>query len=215
MPEDADRLAAELGTPAVDIPLHQSSEGSQVARVIPEATVMRIAENRPAGEGPVLAEEATRSAEVEQVADAVAQAAGKPTRRGRGQGFQLDQDVKVAIEMRAMNAAIEFYGEGWTVRDVHGNESYDLICNRGDEEKHVEVKGTTTDGTEVVLTPNEVGHAREYPSTALFILSNIAIARAEDGAITATGGEQHLYDPWHIGDGTLTPLGFRYQLPDQ
>ena len=35
-------------------------------------------------------------------------------------------------------------------------ESYDLICRRGDEVKHVEVKGTTTDGAEVILTPNEV-----------------------------------------------------------
>jgi hypothetical protein len=40
------------------------------------------------------------------------------------------------------------------------------------------VKGTTTDGVEVILTPNEVEHAREYPHTALFILSNIGIERA-------------------------------------
>jgi Domain of unknown function (DUF3883) len=51
------------------------------------------------------------------------------------------------------------------VEDVHGRESYDLICRRGDEVKHVEVKGTTTDGIEVILTPNEVRHAPEYPCT--------------------------------------------------
>jgi len=47
-----------------------------------------------------------------------------------GRGFQLDQDVKVAVEAHAMNAATEFYREDWDIEDVHGTESYDLICRR-------------------------------------------------------------------------------------
>jgi hypothetical protein len=144
---------------------------------------------------------------------AVIDAAGKLARRGGGQGFQLDVAVKVAVEAHAMNAATDFYREDWHVEDVHGAESYDLICRRHGEEKHVEVKGTTTDGTEVILTPNEVRHAREHPYTALFILSNITIERTVHGTVTAVGGDQQLFDPWPIDDGTLTPLGFRYQVP--
>ena len=141
-------------------------------------------------------------------------AAGKVGRRGRGQGFQLDQEVKVAVEASAMNMATDFYSaRGWTVEDVHGTESYDLICRRGGKVKHVEVKGTTTDGAEVILTPNEVRHAQENEYTALFVLSNITVERAEDGTITATGGQRHRYDPWRLEDGTLRPLGFRYQVP--
>jgi hypothetical protein len=64
------------------------------------------------------------------VEEAVKDAAGKIARRGRGQGFQLDQEVKVAVEALAMPMATVFYS------------SYDLICRRGDELKHVEVKGT-------------------------------------------------------------------------
>ena len=150
----------------------------------------------------------------EQATEAIKDAAGKVGRPGRGQGFQLDQDVKVAVEALAMNMATEFYGREWDVEDVHGTESYDLICRRGNEVKHVEVKGTTTDGAEVILTPNEVRHARGNPCTALFVLSNITVERAEDGTVTATGGKQHLYDPWRLDDGTLTPVGFRYQVPD-
>jgi hypothetical protein len=149
----------------------------------------------------------------EQAEEAVKDAAGKIARRGRGQGFQLDQQVKVAVEALAMNLATEFYSKAWVVEDVHGTQSYDLICRRGDEVKHVEVKGTTTDGTEVILTPNEVRHAREHPCTALFVVSNIIVERAEDGAIIATGGKRQLHDPWRLDDGTLTPLGFRYQVP--
>ena len=149
----------------------------------------------------------------EQAEDAVKDAAGKVAHRGRGQGFQLDQQVKVAVEALAMNMATEFYSKAWVVEDVHSTESYDLICRRGDEVKHVEVKGTTTDGAEVILTPNEVKHAREHPYTALFVVSNITVERAEDGTVIATGGKHHLYDPWRLDDGTLTPLGFRYQVP--
>ena len=147
---------------------------------------------------------------VEQAEDAVDQAAGRTARRGRGQGFQLDQAAKVAVEAHAMNAAADFYS-AWAVEDVHGRESYDLVCRHEDKEMRVEVKGTTTDGTEVILTPNEVEHARSYPHTALFILSNIGLELAEDGTILATGGIRHVFDPWIINSGTLTPVGFRYQ----
>jgi hypothetical protein len=162
-----------------------------------------------------LRSETSPSSEAQQIEEAVAHAAGKPTHRGQGQGFQVDQAVKVAVEDRAMRAASEFYGKDWDVEDVHGNQSYDLICRHDGEVKHVEVKGTTTSGTEVILTLNEVKHARVYPNTALFVLSNITIERLENGTVTATGGDEHVYDPWLIGNGTLVPLGFRYIVPDE
>ena len=68
-------------------------------------------------------------------------------------------------------------------------------------------------GAEVILTLKKVRHAREYPCTALFVVSNITVGRAEDGTVTATGGNHRCYDPWRVGDGTLTPLGFRHQVP--
>lgn len=147
----------------------------------------------------------------EQAEDAIGQAAGKAARRGRGQGFQLDQAAKVAVEAHAMNVATDFYSESWAVEDVHGAESFDLACRRGDEEMRVEVKGTTTDGLEVILTPNEVTHAREYQHTALFILTNVRLDRSEDGTVVASGGMPCVFDPWTIDDGKLTPIGFRYQ----
>jgi hypothetical protein len=150
---------------------------------------------------------------VEQAQEAVSRAAGKAATQIRGQGFQLDQEAKVAVEAHAMNAATAFYADAWEVEDVHGQESYDLVCRRGGEVKHVEVKGSTTDGTEVILTPNEVSHARQNRDNALFILSNIRVENAEDGTAVATGGVRHLYDPWNLDEGTLMPIGYRYQVP--
>lgn len=155
------------------------------------------------------------TSQVEQAEEAVERAAGKPIHRERGQGFQLDQEVKVAVEVRAMNAATEFYAASWDVEDVHGKESYDLVCRRGDEVKHIEVKGTTSEGIEVMLTPNEVRHAQENRQTALFVLSDIRVERADDGIVTGTGGIHRVYDPWNIDEGILTPIGFRYQVPTQ
>ena len=77
----------------------------------------------------------------------------------------------------------------------------------------MEVKGTTTDGAEVILTPKEVDHAREVTDVALFILSNAVVERDAEGAVTASGGIRHPHDPWHIDDGTLIPLGFKYRIP--
>ena len=114
----------------------------------------------------------------------------------------------MAVEAHAMNMATEFYSTAWDVQDVHGTESYDLICRRGNEVKHVEVKGTTTDGEEVILTPNEVRHAQENPCTALFVVSNIKVERAEDGTVTATGGKHHCYDPWRLRRRNADPRRF-------
>lgn len=153
---------------------------------------------------------------VEQAYMAVDNAAGKTAARSRSQGFQLDQAVKVAVEAHAMNMATEFYAASWTVIDVHGRESYDLICQRGKEVKYVGVNETTTAGGEVILTYNEVRHVQENLYCALFVLSDVKVQRTEDGAVAANGGACHLYDPWNLDDGILTPIGYRYQgRPDR
>ena len=113
-----------------------------------------------------------------------------------------------------MNMATEFYrGQGWSVEDVYACAGYDLVCRRGHEVRHVEVKATATDGSRLIFTPSEVEHARESKCSALFVLSNITLERAEDRTITAAGGKHRVYDPWYPDDGTLTPIRFRYQIP--
>ena len=45
----------------------------------------------------------------------------------------------------------------------------------------VEVKRTTTDGSGIILTPNEVDHAKTYPEVALFVPADIAVIRTAQG----------------------------------
>jgi hypothetical protein len=119
--------------------------------------------------------------------------------RGRG-GFQSDSRVRRAVEDRAMEeATAHFEGEGWDVEDTHVGNPFDLRITRGDEVIRVEVKGTTGDGSEVVLTRGEVESAERTPS-ALFILRHVKVTtRGPD--VVATGGISNIYLPWQVHSG--------------
>lgn len=162
-----------------------------------------------------LSDEAAKDTDVSDTGiteEAIASAAGKSRQRG-GQGLQHDQAIKAAVEARAMDVAIEHWTARGTVKDVHGNESYDLCCQIGDDEVHVEVKGTTGTGAEVFLTANEVAHARTHPHVCLFVVSEIVVTRHPTGVVEATGGSSSVFHPWQIDEGTLAPMAFRYTVP--
>lgn len=148
------------------------------------------------------------------LSDDIAAAAGRSPHPRHGQGYLADQALRTAIEAHAMNAAVDYYSADWQVDDVHSRESFDLLCSRGEVIKHVEVKGTTTGGTEVVLTPNEVQHARSTPGVALFVLHGIRAARQANGSVEVDGGTPMILDPWSIDAGELRPVGYRYTLPE-
>lgn len=146
---------------------------------------------------------------------AVEESSGKrrSARPGRKQGRRpMDPLVKAAIEAHAMNAATEYFETLGTVTDVSDSSSYDLVVLIDDVEWHVEVKGTSTLGEAVNLTPNEVSHATNHPQVALFVLSEITVITGRDGPI-ASGGRPHLFHPWDIGSGTLTATAFEWKRP--
>lgn len=131
--------------------------------------------------------------------------------RGRG-GFQPDSRVRRAVECRAMDRAkAHFKGDGWVVEDTHAGNPFDLRITRGDEVVRVEVKGTTGDGSEVVLTRGEVESAECAPS-ALFILRRVQVTTNGEGVV-ATGGEVVLYMPWRVHEGSLTAVSYFYRPP--
>lgn len=131
--------------------------------------------------------------------------------RGRaGQGVTSDAASRRAIERHAVDAAFRrLRAETWTVEDVGDTESYDLRCTRDGEELHVEVKGTTSDGGSVLITSNELRHARTYPRVALFVVAAIEVERDANGHPRARGGFERLIDPWLPADQDLKALAFR------
>lgn len=149
--------------------------------------------------------------EIEDIVDSIARGAGA---RGSGQGYRESFEERRAIELHAMALAKEqLEADRWSVEDVSTSRSYDLHCERDSEVLRVEVKGTTGDGSAVLLTPNEVAIARDYyPEIALIIVSGVAL-QPHDDEIVASGGVLTLLSPWGIdSDGDLIPLGYKYLL---
>ena len=139
----------------------------------------------------------------------------KITRRhGRGQGRQMDQEVRDATEKHAMEAAHKLYfAREFAITDTHANQPYDYVVSKGTDTRRVEVKGTQGAGEYVELTRGEVEAARMGPqATDLFILHSISITRAY-GILKVSGGKIRLLRDWVPSDRHLRPTRFTYAVP--
>lgn len=145
---------------------------------------------------------------------AAASAAEASRSRANGQGFASSAEFRKAVEEHAMAMAIHhFRALGYLVEDTSQTRPYDLVATRGDESLYVEVKGTTSAGTDVFLTKNEVAHARSHrEQSVLFIVHGISVA-AESSGLAARGGVVRLIEPWDVDHGELAALAYTYRVP--
>jgi hypothetical protein len=151
-----------------------------------------------------------------EIAGTIAEAAEHAGRRSSGQGFSQSAGLRSEIERYAMAQATRYFSAcGWaSVEDVSRARCFDLVCQRGSSELRVEVKGTTSEGNRILLTRNEVTHARRvFPRIALYVLADIAAMELDDGAYRVSGGVEIVRNPWDIDAGNLQALAFEYGLP--
>jgi hypothetical protein len=148
------------------------------------------------------------------VADDAADVEDIVRRRSRGQTFITDSARRRAIELHAVEVVIAAYrAKGWSVTDVSASSPYDLHCERDDEVRRVEVKGTSGSADAVLLTSNEVTSARSDPASAvLAVVHGISLTGDVLDRVDAEGGELLLIEPWDVDQGTLTPIAYRYLL---
>ena len=167
--------------------------------------VYRIADVQPIPGGP--------PPEILEAIEAADEAAGKKYSKP-GKRFRRSAAQRKAIELHAMAAARTHYeSEGWSVIDTSNSKPYDFLCRRGGERLLVEVKGTTSDGSSIVLTRNEVDlHNAEHPNTALAIVHGIVLG-GEKHEI-ASSGELRLFEPFTLDEAALTVISFSYDVPD-
>jgi hypothetical protein len=154
----------------------------------------------------------TTPPEIEDVLNTAEAAAGKQPGRRR---FRQSAGERRAIELRAMDVAEEYLTELGCAQfeNVSAHESYDLRCRLDGQEVHVEVKGTTSEGARVLLTRNEVAHAREYhPNVALVVVSGITLTARGDDA-RADGGQPCAILPWELLDDALEPIAYECIVP--
>lgn len=119
-----------------------------------------------------------------------------------------------AIEDEGMARAMEFYRKrGYTPKDVHLQQSYDIRCMKGDEVRYIEVKSTTSDGTKVTLTANEVHLSNTLENFDLFVLHSLRTSVAKDGGrVRVSGGEHRVFHRWHPEPADLRPVEYEVSL---
>lgn len=157
---------------------------------------------------------AAASPEILEAIDATRRASGRGT---TGQGIRLSAEERRALERHSVGVAtVWLEDQGWKVDDVGLFRPYDLHCEKGSLELRVEIKGTTGDGSAVLLTPGEVRHAREHQNTALIVVSGIRLSRDGSGEVVASGGSLKVLNPWKLDkDGQLHATGYSYELFDR
>lgn len=130
-----------------------------------------------------------------------------------GQGYMLDAAKRGAVESWAVKRAVEFYkGKMATNIEVLG-KPYDLRLQIAGEEVHIEVKGSTGEADAVLVTINEVTHARTYSRVELVVVDCIEWAADADGTVHASGGRLRHWPKWEVSDESLAAKAFRHELP--
>lgn len=128
-------------------------------------------------------------------------------------GYQSDAVRRRAIELHAVERAIALYrSEGARDIEVLG-KPYDLLVRIGSVERHIEVKGSSGTAGAVLLTRNEVHHARHHEATDLVVVDEIDVGASEDGTITTAGGRLRRWINWTPLDEHLSATAFECALP--
>ncbi len=131
-------------------------------------------------------------------------------------GYITDPRVRRAIERHAVARASAYFAElGYDVEDVGAIASYDLRVRNPDEERRVEVKGSSGHALSIELTVGEVRNAREHELTDLFIVDHIEWWREPDGSISTDGGQERVLHDWTPAEMDLAAARYRYNVPER
>ena len=131
------------------------------------------------------------------------------------QGYQADKEIRNAVEDYAMKLAISHYeSKGLKVKDVSKEKiGYDLSCDSKTLSFGVEVKGTRSAGSKVIVTEGEVRKAEEV-KVELFVVSMIEVKyQLEKKNIVCSSGQWSVISPWKPLPESLKPKTYDYELP--
>lgn len=149
--------------------------------------------------------------EVVDALESASRTAGSISKPDTGTGFRISFDQRRAVELHAMNSAKDYLQNlGYTnIRDTSANKPYDLTCKSERDTIYVEVKGTTSDGSTLILTRGEVEHHQAaFPLNALIVVSEIVLAGEK--LDRAEGGKVNFISPWEISREDLKVISYQY-----
>ncbi|MEA1844974.1 MrcB family domain-containing protein [Agrobacterium tumefaciens] len=134
-----------------------------------------------------------------------------------GQGFGLTLAERKAVEEHAMKVAEQHLAsKGYACEITSSYAPYDIIASKdeGQEEFIVEVKGTTSEGSHVFLTANEVDvHRARKPDNALYLVHSIDLIRQTPNTPPqASGGVLVIAKPWDVDACELRAVSYQVKL---
>jgi hypothetical protein len=133
-------------------------------------------------------------------------------------GDPQGRERRIAIEQAGMKAARDWLHEqGFKdeqIKDTHASESWDFEAEANGKTIYVEAKGiggTWLTGSKVIVTRNEVEHARKNPdSCVLIIAAECSFTRDKDGRLHAKADKAKCFNPWRPDDGRLDPTYYEH-----
>jgi hypothetical protein len=133
----------------------------------------------------------------------------------RAAGFQSNPEIRRAVEQYAMKRAKEKLPRlGFSdFDDTSRYRCFDYTCRRGGDLYYVEVKGTQGSGASVILTKNEIEHARKHQQHSIFVIVHGVNIVSTGGSSQASGGTSRVYLPWILESGVLEPIQYKWTLP--
>ncbi|TFC81154.1 DUF3883 domain-containing protein [Cryobacterium cheniae] len=135
-----------------------------------------------------------------------------PNGHGGGQGWLRDAKLKVAIELHAVQKAVEHYVELGATDILELGKPFDIKLMLGGDERRIEVKGSSGAVDSVLLTRNEVIHARGFESMDLVVVDEIEFERLSNGEYATKGGRIRVWNGWSPSEQSLTAMSYKHEL---
>jgi hypothetical protein len=131
----------------------------------------------------------------------------------RAAGFQSNTAIREAIEKHSMTKARKYLaGKGYSeFKNTAKYECYDYTCEKNDAIHFVEVKGTQTPGTSIILTRNEVKHITTDPSASVLVLVHSINVKGTN-PIRVSGGNIIVRESWKLNERELVPMHYMWKV---
>jgi hypothetical protein len=130
---------------------------------------------------------------------------------GGGQARQLDAERRKKTEDAAQQRLMQHYRDrGWHVEDTHIGNPFDARATKGAESRYLEAKGTTTPGSTVIVTRNEIEHARQHRGECVIgIWSDISFD--SNGDVAPLSGVFRII-AWEPKNAELFPIAYDWKV---
>jgi hypothetical protein len=116
-----------------------------------------------------------------------------------------EAEKNLQVEQAAISCVTgQYVKQGWQVQSVEQDrQGFDLICNKGNKEEHVEVKGISGNTCSFIITTGEVERARKDPRFVLWVVTE---------ALSQTPRPSRFTGKEFLQEFSLEPLEYRAVL---